>query len=144
MEKTGIQYEADPRHIEIIVEQLGLQDSKAVSSPGTKEEGKTQHDNEEKLSDKHTSRYRAIAARCKYIAPDRPDIAYAAKECCRHMASPTTLAWQALVGIARYLAGRRFSGALQGTRFLGTLPDAHTIPATPTMGAEACSPVSPE
>ena len=36
-----MQYEADLRHIEIIVEQLVLQDSKAVRSPGAKEEGKT-------------------------------------------------------------------------------------------------------
>ena len=38
----GISYEADPRHIEIIVKQLGLNDSKFVSTPGAKEEGRTQ------------------------------------------------------------------------------------------------------
>ena len=40
----GIVYEADPRHVEIIVEQLELQDAKTVSAFGTKDEGKTQDD----------------------------------------------------------------------------------------------------
>ena len=35
----GIVYEADPRHVEIVVEQLGLKEAKPVSTPGTKEEG---------------------------------------------------------------------------------------------------------
>ena len=32
----GLEYEADPRHVELIVESLQLQDSKPVSSPGVK------------------------------------------------------------------------------------------------------------
>ena len=35
--------------------------------------------------------YRAIAARCKYVAADRPDIQFASKELCRWMASPSLL-----------------------------------------------------
>ena len=40
----GIVYEADLRHVEIIAEQLELQDAKTASTPGTKDEGKTQDD----------------------------------------------------------------------------------------------------
>ena len=50
--------------------------------------------------------YRALAARANYLSLDRPDIALAAKACCRKMASPSTLDWVALVRLARYLAGR--------------------------------------
>ena len=32
----GLEYEADPRHVELIVESLQLQDSKPVTSPGVK------------------------------------------------------------------------------------------------------------
>ena len=49
--------------------------------------------------------YRALAARANYLALDRPDLAFAAKECCRRMASPSTLDWAALVRLARYVAG---------------------------------------
>ena len=85
----GIKYEADPRHIEIIIDHLGFKDAKLVSSPGTSEEGHTQLEHEEQLGSKEISQYRAIVARCNYIAPDRPDIAYAVKELARHMANPT-------------------------------------------------------
>ena len=102
----GIKYEADPRHIEITVEQLKLKDAKPVSSPGIKEEGRTQPDSEDKLDEKETSQYRAIVASCNSIAPDRPDIAYAVKEFARHMASPTRGDWQRLKRFGRYLVGK--------------------------------------
>ena len=34
----GLIYEADPRHVEILIKQLGLEQSKTVTTPGTKEE----------------------------------------------------------------------------------------------------------
>ena len=67
----GIIYEADPRHVEIILEQLGLKDSKEVITPGTREEGITQQDSEERLDEVQSSKYRAIVARCNYLSPDR-------------------------------------------------------------------------
>ena len=35
----GIEYEADPRHVEIILKQLNIDQCKPVTTPGTKEEG---------------------------------------------------------------------------------------------------------
>ena len=102
----GISYEADPRHTEIIIDQLKLKDAKPVSTPGTKEEGRTQNGHESKLGETESSHYRAIVARCNYIAPDRPDIAYAAKELARHMANPTEGDWQRLKRLGRYLKGK--------------------------------------
>lgn len=32
----GLIYEVDPRHAELIIEQLGLRDSRSVTTPGTK------------------------------------------------------------------------------------------------------------
>ena len=94
--KFGIHYEADPRHIEIIIEQLGLQDAKPVCSPGTREEGRIQTDHEESFGEKDTLKYRAIVARCNYISPDRPDIAYTVKELAGGMANPRKGDWQRL------------------------------------------------
>ena len=38
---NGISYEADPRHAEIVIKELGLTEAKGVFTPGTKEEGTT-------------------------------------------------------------------------------------------------------
>eukprot|EP00969_Alexandrium_andersonii_P048541 2129199-Alexandrium_andersonii.AAC.1 len=37
---------------------------------------------------------------------DRPDLGFAATECCRRMAAPTTTDWAALVWLIRYLVVR--------------------------------------
>ena len=36
----GVQYEADPRHVELILQQLNISECKPVTTPGTKEEGR--------------------------------------------------------------------------------------------------------
>ena len=41
---SGIKYEVDPRHVEIITKQLQLDEAKVVSGPGTRDEGRTSED----------------------------------------------------------------------------------------------------
>ena len=60
-----------------------------MATPGTKEEGTTIVDCDDSLDETHASMYRAIIARCNYITPDRPDLAFAVKELARRMAKPT-------------------------------------------------------
>ena len=103
---SGIIYEADPRHAEIIIEQLSLQNAKPVTTPGTKEEGRTQQGHDNKLGDNESTKYRAIVARCNYLSPDRPDIAYTVKELARRMSEPTEGDWQRLKRLGRYLKGK--------------------------------------
>ena len=50
----------------------------------------------------HT-RFRGCAARANYLAADRPDAFYSAKEVCRFMSRPTNLALIALERLCRYL-----------------------------------------
>ena len=57
------------------------------------------------LEHSRAAAYRALSARANYLALDRTDIAFAAKECCRRMSEPTSVDWQALVRIVRYLSG---------------------------------------
>ena len=52
----------------------------------------------------HTA-FRASAARANYLAADRPDAQFSAKEVCRWMSSPTASAWAALKRLVRYLVG---------------------------------------
>ena len=95
----GLKYEADQRHAEIIIKQLGLrQDSKAVSSPSIASSG-----DESELSSEQSTMYRAMVARANYLAQDRGDIAYAVKELCRHMSKPRNCDWTALKRLGRYL-----------------------------------------
>ena len=51
------------------------------------------------------SRFRGIVARLNYLALDRPDLQFAAKECCRRMASPTCSDWMKIKRVGRYLNG---------------------------------------
>ena len=102
----GITYEADPRHVELVIEQLGLQNASTVSTPGAREEGHTKEDNEESLNEKEATRYRAVIARCNYMSPDRPDIAFAVKELGRAMAEPTNGDAQRLKRLGRYLKSK--------------------------------------
>ena len=78
-----IEYEADPRHVEIISKQLNISDCKSLKTPGPKEEGHAKPRDEiasrmeDRLDAERYGVYRAIVARANYIAPDMPDIAYA-------------------------------------------------------------------
>ena len=117
----GYEYEADQRHADMIVEQLGLKGSRGVVSPGEATEVDTRTDKRggdsvsvssatgvgkgtpESLSHENTALFRSVAARANYLSQDRPDISYAVKEVCRHMAGPTELSLKALKRLGRYL-----------------------------------------
>ena len=58
------------------------------------------------MSRLETTRYRSICARTNYLAQDRGDIVYAAKELCRRMSVPTESDWQGLKRLGRYLKGK--------------------------------------
>ena len=102
----GIAYEADPRHVEFVIDHLNLKEAKTAMTPGTKEEGRTKEEHEDVLSDKEATKYRAVIARCNYLSPDRPDIAYAVKELARAMANPTLGDMIRLKRLGRYLKGK--------------------------------------
>ena len=58
------------------------------------------------LNPEEATSYRALAARTNYLALDRPDIAFAAKELCREFAAPTKQSYMKLKRMVRYLKGR--------------------------------------
>ena len=93
--------EADPRHVKILLNELNLVGAKTVTSPGviSKDEDETP------LSAEDSSRFRSLVMRCNYLALDRPDICFAAKELARRMQSPTRSSWNGLKRMARFLAG---------------------------------------
>ena len=103
----GIQYEADQRHVEILLKAFKHDSVKGVSTPGVNPSEKdAQEDDDEPLSPDEASLYRACAARCNFLAIDRPDIQYAAKEVSRSMSSPVRGSMRALHRLARYLKAK--------------------------------------
>ena len=105
--KDGISYEADQRHAEIIVKQLGTQASQAVSSPGHKINPKLFIGNDgDLLKPEQASMYRALSARANYLSQDRSDIRFSVKELCRRMSQPRQIDWKQLLVMGRYLIGR--------------------------------------
>ena len=100
----GWEIEADPRHAELLIQQLAMDGTKGVTSPGTDADA-DQEDGDE-VDAESATRFRGLAARANYLAQDRPDLAFAAKEVCRDMAKPTESSWKRLKRIVRYLVRR--------------------------------------
>ena len=128
--ESGISYEADPRHAELLVAALGPEPRGGISTPGEKirrgkghrfeeetgedeseigEVKKQQHEQEEGEADEealppHLAHlYRAGAARANFLAMDRPDLSWSAKELCRRMSAPRREDMLRLRRLARYL-----------------------------------------
>jgi hypothetical protein len=99
--------EADPRHCELVLKQLEVENLKSLSSPGVEGHDEEDGESDVPLLGEQATSFRGIAARLNYLSADRPDIQYATKEVCREMSSPTTGSWKRLVRIARYLVGKR-------------------------------------
>jgi len=106
--KHGWEFEADPRHAELLIKQFDMEGTKGVVSPGSDqgEAESEEEDNDAITSKKNLKEFRSAAARTNYLAQDRPDIAFAAKEVCRDMACPTMRSWKKLKRIVRYLVRR--------------------------------------
>ena len=58
------------------------------------------------LDGEAASHYRALAARCNYIAVDRADAQYCTKELCRDMSAPTLASWKRLLHLGRHFLGK--------------------------------------
>ena len=55
---SGIEYEADARHSELIIKQLGLESAKPISSPAIEDEPRCD-DDEEPLSAEYSTQYKS-------------------------------------------------------------------------------------
>ena len=101
--RERIEYEADPRHAELIIHQLGLScSSRSVSTPS--EKWKPGVDLGSVLSADHTL-HRSATMRLCYFALDRLDLQFPSKELARWMPALAVGNLQALKRVARYLIG---------------------------------------
>ena len=85
---------------------LNLEGAKTLGTPGCKPTA------EQLLEDKPLPKaqetpYRAVSARANYLAADRPECQFSAKELCRWMSTPHASGLAGLKRLGRYLEGRR-------------------------------------
>ena len=91
---------------EALAKEVNLdEDSKGLDAPIEKEiieEGSVE-DESDPLEAGEARKYRAVAATMNYLALDRSDINYAAKEICRTMSKPRQSGWAKIKRLVRYL-----------------------------------------
>ncbi len=120
-QRDGLTYEADQRHAELLIRELGLEYGKPVATAGSRDdmakastvevdgEGKvvtaTDDDDSPLLAPGEATKFRALTARANYLAQDRPEAQYAIKEVARRMATPRERDWNLLKRLGRYLIG---------------------------------------
>jgi hypothetical protein len=104
--RAGLEYEADPRQAEKLIHDLGLTGSRSTATPGIKQTLE-QVEGDKVLPIQQQRPYRAVGARGNYLAADRPDVQFAAKEICRWMSSPTESGLMALKRLGRFLEGHK-------------------------------------
>ena len=72
------------------MEQLGLKDDKGIWTPGLSGAAEDDREDDIPLVGADITSYLGVIARCPHLGSDRPDCAFAIKEGCREMSSPTT------------------------------------------------------
>ena len=94
---------ADPRHVEILVSQMGLSnESKAVSTLGVRMTG--EEDGKE-LGPEDRACNRSWTMRASYLSQDRCELQFAVKELARRIQQPNTKNMQAFKRLVRFLKG---------------------------------------
>ena len=100
--ENTILYKPDPRHVDLLVKQFGLNDlrAKGVGTPGEK---KGDYHDEEPLSKSDGTLYRSGTMRLAYLAEDLANVKFCGNRAARSMSSPTRGAWNRLKRAVRYL-----------------------------------------
>ncbi|CAK0899675.1 unnamed protein product [Prorocentrum cordatum] len=98
-----LEWECDPRHAHIAVEQMGLRKvSKGVVTPGAST-AVPDPKGDPVLDRSAATLFRSVTMRTAHQSIDRPELLYPAKEAARAMQNPTRSALEKIKRIARYL-----------------------------------------
>ena len=101
--EKGIEMEADPRHVQLVLQQLNLEAATPVATPLVKT--KPGEENDTPLSTSEAATYRSTAMRLGYLSLDRPDLLRTVRELAKGLEEPTMHHWSTLKRAARYLRG---------------------------------------
>ena len=107
--EKGIVYQHDPRHVDVLVKDLGLEHGNSVQTPAAPDA--MEEEESELLSQDQHHRYRSLVARCLFLSQDRADITFNVNELCQKMSNPNQQSL-ARKRLARYLKRERQWGQL--------------------------------
>ena len=108
--ERGIVYQHDPRHVDVLVKDLGLEHDNSVQTPAAPDV--IEEEKSEPLSQDQHHRYKTLVARCLFLSQDRADITFIVNELCRKMSNPSEQSLARLKRLARYLKRERQWGQL--------------------------------
>ena len=108
--KEGIVYQHDPRHIDVLVKELGLENGNTVQTPAAP--NTAEEEESELLSQTQHHRYRSQVARCLFLSQDRADITFIVNELCQKMSNSTQQCVAKLKRLTRYLKRERQWGQI--------------------------------
>ena len=124
IEKEGITWEGDTRHLAILDEHFGMKGVPKILTKnlyGENEGNQDMEDSEgEELTGPEAKAYRMVAARLNYMAQDDPWLQYPAKELCRSMAKPTRGGFARAKRVMRFLKGTGSQRCSTAGRTAGT------------------------
>ena len=104
--KSGIEFQADPRHRRVLAEHFGFGADSAAAAHNGDHERKEDVADEEHMPKEDIKLFRGLVARMNYLAQDSPDVQYPSKEISKEMARPRRGAWRRLKKVVCYLLGR--------------------------------------
>ena len=103
--ERGIMYQHDPRHVDVLVKDLGLEHGNSVQTPAAP--NAMEEEKSEPLSQDQHHRHRSHVARCLFLSQDRADITFIVNELCQKMSNPNQQSLARLKRLARYLKRER-------------------------------------
>ena len=104
----AIAYEVDPRHAEILVKELKVQDAKPWVSPMVRcdaNDYQKEKDEEAVSAPEDITRYKSRVARANNFALDRPDVLFACRTLSMKMSSRCGADWQQFGIVAEHTQG---------------------------------------
>ena len=100
--ETEMSYQHDPRHLDVLVESLGLENGNTVQTPIVDD---VKDENPVQLDPEQSSRYRSHVARCLFFSQDR-DTKFVVNELCQRMSDLGQQSITKLKQLVRYLKGK--------------------------------------
>ena len=96
--------EHDPRHVDVLVQEFGLETGNTVQTPAVNE---SMSDKTEVLDATQNSRHRSQVPRCLFLSQDRADIMFTVNELRQRISNPTQQSLIKLKRLVRYLKSER-------------------------------------
>ena len=100
---NGFTWEADPKYAGQLVKDMGLESSKSVDTPASKETGKNERHVNDPLPETEAREFRKLAGTALYLSLDRPTIQFAVSQIATGMAKPTYMHMFQLKRLGRHL-----------------------------------------